>query len=84
MNDKPNCYTCVHRTQVAGSAHSECNNHKANVRANPHGARMGWFNWPLDFDPTWLVSCDGHSENPEDKLPPAEVDPILRMLLMLR
>lgn len=29
------------------------------VEANPHGVRHGWFNWPLDFDPTWLVACEG-------------------------
>jgi hypothetical protein len=30
-----------------------------NIKANPHGVRMGWFNWPFNFDPVWLESCDG-------------------------
>ena len=30
-----------------------------NIKANPHGARMGWFNWPYNFDPIWLEGCDG-------------------------
>jgi len=30
-----------------------------NVKGNQHGIRMGWFMWPLNFDPTWLESCDG-------------------------
>lgn len=30
-----------------------------NVTGNPMGIRRGWFNWPFNFDPTWLVSCDG-------------------------
>ena len=30
-----------------------------NIRANAHGIRSGWFNWPFNFDPTWLESCDG-------------------------
>ena len=30
-----------------------------NVKGNPHGIRSGWFNWPFNFDPVWLESCDG-------------------------
>jgi len=29
------------------------------IKANYHGIAMGWFNWPWDFDPVWLVSCNG-------------------------
>ena len=82
---KPDCYECIHRGEVPGSAHSCCN-HPAteavrssslaqlfalmvgappmpvdglNVVGHKHGIRMGWFAWPLNFDPTWLESCDG-------------------------
>ena len=30
-----------------------------NVKGNPHGVKKGWFNWPFNFDPRWLESCDG-------------------------
>ncbi len=30
-----------------------------NVTGNAHGIREGWFNWPYNYDPTWLKSCDG-------------------------
>lgn len=30
-----------------------------NVKGNALGIRRGWFNWPFNFDPTWLQSCDG-------------------------
>lgn len=30
-----------------------------NIRANLHGVNKGWFNWPWNFDPTWLENCDG-------------------------
>ncbi len=30
-----------------------------NVKADPHGIKMGWFNFPWNFDPTWLDNCDG-------------------------
>jgi len=32
---------------------------KLNVTGNPLGIRRGWFNWPFNFDPVWLESCDG-------------------------
>jgi len=30
-----------------------------NVKGHPTGVRRGWFNWPFNFDPVWLQSCDG-------------------------
>ena len=35
------------------------------IKANPHGIRRGWFNWPYNFDPTWLESCDGFTPRAE-------------------
>lgn len=32
------------------------------VEGHPHGISKGWFNHPWNFDPTWLVSCDGFVE----------------------
>jgi hypothetical protein len=26
------------------------------------GIRRGWFLWPADFDPTWLLTCDGFTD----------------------
>jgi len=31
---------------------------KFELRANPHGIRKGWFNWPWNFDPVWLENCN--------------------------
>lgn len=30
-----------------------------NVKGHPTGLARGWFNWPYNFDPTWLLECDG-------------------------
>ena len=30
-----------------------------NIMADVHGVRSGWFFWPVNFDPTWLLSCSG-------------------------
>lgn len=33
-----------------------------NIKANPHGIKNGWFNFPLNFDPRWLENCDGYEK----------------------
>lgn len=60
--EKPNCYECKWRENLSGDAHSCCqhpNDEKCNVKANATGIKRGWFRWPWNFDPAWLVSCDG-------------------------
>jgi len=85
MESKPDCYKCSHRRDVVGSAHSRCNNHAAKVQGSPHGIRNGWFLWPLNFDPTWLVSCDGFSTSEEDKKAETKrLDPLIELFSMLK
>lgn len=79
-----NCYDCVHRLEVPGSAHTRRNNHEAKVSGHPHGIKNGWFLWPVNFDPNWLESCDGFSDKPEDKKPRKELDPLVELFAMLR
>jgi len=60
---KPNCYECKHRGTIPGDAHSCCRHPKIGkpfefgITANEHGIRMGWFLWPVNFDPVWLLTC---------------------------
>ena len=35
------------------------------IKAHPHGVRSGWFMWPSNFDPTWLLECNGFKEKKE-------------------
>lgn len=35
------------------------------VRGSAHGIKHGWFNWPYNYDPTWLEACDGFEEKEE-------------------
>ena len=35
---------------------------KLNIKGNPIGIKNGWFMWPVNFDPTWLLNCDGFEE----------------------
>ena len=32
------------------------------VTGNEHGIKGGWFNWPINFDPGWLNTCNGFEE----------------------
>jgi hypothetical protein len=55
---KPNCYKCKARGTIPGDAHSTCANRSANVKGHRVGIEGGWFHWPFNFDPTWVVECD--------------------------
>jgi hypothetical protein len=45
---------------------------------------MGWFVWPLNFDPVWLENCDGFSDNEADRKPRKEMNPFIELLGLLR
>ena len=84
MEKKKICYNCIHRLTISGSCHSRCNNIKAKVKGHEQGIRNGWFMWPLNYDPTWLLECDGFSDNPDDKKPRVEHDPLTELMAILR
>ena len=81
---KPSCRKCIHKRNIPGDAHIKCNNINAVVKGNEHGKRNGWFLWPMNFDPVWLISCDGFSDNPKDNLKTQKTDPIFEILSMLK
>lgn len=37
------------------------------VVGHPTGIKNGWFSHPFNFDPTWLISCDGFEAREEVK-----------------
>lgn len=49
---------------------------RMNVTGNRHGIINGWFMWPMNFDPTWLESCDGFESN-ENMKSITQVDVVL-------
>jgi hypothetical protein len=56
------CYDCVHRQAFPGSCHSFCTNKIALVKGDDHGIANGWFYHPFNFDPVWLIYCDGFED----------------------
>jgi hypothetical protein len=70
MKEKENminkCYECEFRGTIPGNAHSKCTHpywKDNNVTGDPHGIKSGWFFFPFNFDPTWLLTCDGFKQN---------------------
>lgn len=35
---------------------------KFQIKANYHGIKKGWFNWPWNFDPVWLENCNAFED----------------------
>lgn len=33
---------------------------KLNIQLHPFGVKRGWANYPINFDPTWIMNCDGY------------------------
>jgi hypothetical protein len=49
--------------EMVGSCHSSCRAAlTAKVVGEEYGKKSGWFFWPFDFDPTWLVECDSFKD----------------------
>ena len=47
------CYDCRYRRPVPGDAHSCCVRPDFEMTGNSHGRKMGWFLYPLNYDPVW-------------------------------
>jgi hypothetical protein len=61
------CFKCKHKRSIPGDCHIECANKQAKVVGHEIGKKKGWFFWPFNFDPVWLVSCDGFEPKEADK-----------------
>ena len=63
--NKPNCYKCSHRRSIPGDAHSYCKHPQPKdirIKGHPQGIKGGWFRYPYNFDPTWLLECNGFKD----------------------
>ena len=38
-----------------------------NVTGDAHGVSKGWFMWPVNYDPVWLLTCNGFTPKEEKK-----------------
>ena len=46
---------------IAGAASGQppAGSKELGITAMPHGISNGWFYWPYNFDPAWLLTCKG-------------------------
>ena len=58
-DDRPDCFECAFRADSA--SHSRCTNGGATVTGFDRSISSGAFDWPRDFDPAWVQSCNGYA-----------------------
>lgn len=56
------CGLCVNLRSVSEDTHRSCINTDAIVQLNQIGVQRGWANWPHNFDPVWIISCNSFKE----------------------
>lgn len=78
MSEVKNCYTCKNRREIPGDAHSQCIHHKGptemihiiigtgqtvmGIEYQRYGYDQGWFFFPMNYDPIWMIKCDEHEQ----------------------
>lgn len=86
---KKNCYSCGYRGTLPGSVHSRCkfNWSKGGLsmpRGKAHGIQNGWWIFPVNFDPIWMVGeCKAHSEKEDLSMVINKYDPFIELLGIL-
>lgn len=75
MNEKKNtCQGCAYRLDVPGNTHSSCcfDWEKSEIqkpRGHHHGIEKGWFAFPYNYDPIWMISeCKAFSIEKDEKM----------------
>lgn len=62
-NKMTECYSCTHRHNIPGNAHSQCTKPDPSMTGNIHGIKNGWFYYPINFDPTWKEKlCNNYQQ----------------------
>lgn len=54
------CYQCKFRGEVPGSCHTHClfdwfNSKEERPKGNKYGISEGWFYFPFNYDPVWML-----------------------------
>lgn len=60
MDNQTDCYKCGYKGDNPGSTNIRCKfNWKKSEfsypKGNPHGIKKGWWIFPLNYDPTWMI-----------------------------
>lgn len=86
---KNSCYSCGYKGTNPGSCHIRCNFNwaKAEIKppaGNPHGINRGWYMFPLNYDPAWMVDlCSVHTKEIDAELVVKDRDPFTEAMAIL-
>ena len=87
--EKKNCWTCGYVGSVPGSAHARCKFdwEKAKKRmpeGSVHGIRNGWWAFPLNYDPVWMVGeCQEWAKEINPELVREKYPPLMELFALL-
>ncbi len=63
-NDDPRLKMLAMFASVGRVAPIQAGIDELGIKANYHGIKQGWFNFPWNFDPHWLEECKGWEQKP--------------------
>ncbi len=90
------CYGCGYKKEIRGDCHISClfdwgrMSYKSGIhppKGNAHGIMNGWYNFPYQYDPVWMIEeCPAFSKeaDPAKKLPDDNFSALLSVLLRKR
>jgi len=66
---KVNCHACKHHLRIPGDCHISCVNPSAEIIGDQYAIRKGWFFYPLNYDPIWILNenCPNFEEEDHEK-----------------
>jgi len=82
------CWSCAYRGENPGSAHIRCEfdwRKSANKppTGHPHGIKNGWYIFPVNYDPTWMLDRCEEWTTERDPSKIAVRDPLSEIFGML-
>ncbi|PIT96492.1 hypothetical protein COT94_00080 [Candidatus Falkowbacteria bacterium CG10_big_fil_rev_8_21_14_0_10_37_14] len=84
---KKSCYGCAYKQNVPGDAHIACsfNFKKAEKplpQGDPHGIKNGWYSFPVNYDPNWMMTeCQAYAEESD---PEMTIEPFMSLISLMR
>ena len=79
------CYKCGYRGNNLGSAHIRCryNWSKSELKkpkGKPHGIKHGWWIFPFNFDPIWMLEdCPAFATEFQKEMIVEKYNPLLEL-----
>ncbi len=83
------CYECAYHKNIPGDAHISCVFNWTKAKQDmpigaAHGINNGWYYFPFNYDPTWMLSeCSNYAEQADVNMVRGN-EGLLELLSMLR